>query len=53
MSLVLLREDLANVAVSARDWALLNPRAYTHNEGPLTVNDVLSARPIVDPSWKA
>ncbi len=46
------REDLANVAVSARDWALLNPRAYTHQDGPLTVNDVLSARPIVDPLGK-
>jgi len=46
------REDLANVAVAARDWALLNPRAYTHKDGPLTVNDVLSARPIVDPLGK-
>ena len=46
------REDLANVAIAARDWALLNPRAYTHQNGPLTVNDVLSARPIVDPLGK-
>ena len=46
------REDLANVAVSARDWALLNPRAYTHIDGPLSVNDVLSARSIVDPLGK-
>ena len=46
------REDLANVAVSARDWALLNPRAYTHEKGPLSVEDVLSARPIVDPLGK-
>ena len=46
------REDLANVAVSARDWALLNPRAYTYDKGPLTVDDVLSARPIVDPLGK-
>ena len=46
------REDLANVAVSARDWALLNPRAYTYDKGPLTVEDVLSARPIVDPLGK-
>ena len=29
------REDLANVAIAARDWALLNPRAYTHHDGPL------------------
>ena len=27
-------------------------RAYTHQDGPLTVNDVLSARPIVDPLGK-
>jgi acetyl-CoA acetyltransferase len=46
------REDLANVAIAARDWALLNPRAYTHHDGPLNVNDVLSARPIVDPLGK-
>ena len=46
------REDLANVAVSARDWALLNPRAYTYDKGPLTVEDVLLARPIVDPLGK-
>ena len=46
------REDLANVAVSARDWALLNPRAYTNDKGPLTIEDVLSARPIVDPLGK-
>ena len=46
------REDLANVAVSARDWALLNPRAYTYEKGSLTIEDVLSARPIVDPLGK-
>ena len=46
------REDLANVAISARDWALLNPRAYTHKDGPLTVEKVLSASPIVDPLGK-
>jgi acetyl-CoA acetyltransferase len=46
------REDLANVAVSARDWALLNPRAYTYDKGPLTIEDVLLARPIVDPLGK-
>jgi len=46
------KEDLAQVAVSARDWALLNPRAYMHDRGPLTINDVMSARPIVDPLGK-
>ena len=46
------KEDLAQVAVSARDWALLNPRAYMHDRGPLAINDVMSARPIVDPLGK-
>ncbi|MCC6201548.1 MAG: thiolase [Gammaproteobacteria bacterium] len=41
------REQLAEVAVAARAWARLNPAAFTR--GPLTVQDVLSARMIVDP----
>jgi acetyl-CoA acetyltransferase len=38
------REQLAEVAVAARQWALLNPKAW--EKTPLTVEDVLSA-PIV------
>src|ERR1700692_4776320 len=41
------REQLAAVAVAAREWALLNPAAW--EKKPLTIADVLSARPISDP----
>jgi acetyl-CoA acetyltransferase len=41
------REQMAEVAVAARDWALLNPVAW--EKAPLTVADVLNARPISDP----
>ena len=41
------REQLAEVAVAAREWALLNPAAW--EKKPLTVADVLNARPISDP----
>jgi acetyl-CoA acetyltransferase len=40
------REQLAEVAVAAREWALLNPAAYRYGAGPLTVADVLGA-PVV------
>jgi acetyl-CoA acetyltransferase len=40
-------EQWAQVAVSTRRWAMLNPRAR-HRE-PLTVQDVLSSRPVVWP----
>ncbi len=46
------RKHLANVAMAAREWALLNPRAYMHEKGSLTEEDILSARPIVDPLGK-
>jgi len=39
-------EQLAEVAVAAREWALLNPVAFRHADGPLTVADVL-ASPLV------
>jgi acetyl-CoA acetyltransferase len=41
------REQMAEVAVAAREWALLNPAAW--EKQPLTVADVLNARPISDP----
>lgn len=41
------REQLAEVAVAAREWALLNPVAW--EKKPLTIADVLNARPICDP----
>jgi len=40
-------EDLARVAVSARKWALLNPRAW--EKDPLTIEDVKNARPVSTP----
>jgi acetyl-CoA acetyltransferase len=42
-------EQLAEVAVAARQWALLNPKAYRHNDGPLTVEDVLNSNMISSP----
>ena len=41
------REDLAAVAVAARDWARLNTEAF--RRGPLSVADVLGARMVSDP----
>jgi acetyl-CoA acetyltransferase len=41
------REQLAEVAVAAREWALLNPAAW--EKKPLSIADVLSARPISHP----
>ena len=41
------REQLAEVAVSARQWANRNPDAVAH--GDLTIDDVLSARMVCDP----
>lgn len=40
-------EQLAEVAVAARRWAQLNPAAECRD--PLTVDEVLSARRVVDP----
>lgn len=38
--------EVAEVAVAARAWALLNPRAFRYAAGPLSVDDVL-ASPLV------
>jgi len=40
-------EQLAEIAVAARRWAQLNPKAWSRD--PLTVADVLSSRPICEP----
>ncbi len=37
------REQLAEVAVAAREWAQQNPKAWTYGKGPLSVADVLAA----------
>jgi acetyl-CoA acetyltransferase len=41
------REHLAEVAVAARKWALMNPKAW--EKEPLTIEDVLNARRVSDP----
>jgi acetyl-CoA acetyltransferase len=41
------REQLAAVAVSARQWARLNPEAFMRDE--LSIQDVLNARMVADP----
>lgn len=41
--------DLARVAVSARQWALRNPRAFMHAKGAISVEDVLNSRMISTP----
>jgi acetyl-CoA acetyltransferase len=47
------REQLAEVAIAAREWALLNPVAYRYGAGPLTVEDVLGAPVVSTPLTKA
>lgn len=42
-------EHLAEVAVAAREWALLNPKAYHHHSGPLSVEQVLVSPMISSP----
>lgn len=41
------REHLAEVAVAARRWAMLNPEAQMRD--PLTIEDVIGARMVADP----
>ena len=41
------REQLADVAVAARQWAMLNPDAFMRD--PLTVADVLGSKMVSDP----
>jgi acetyl-CoA acetyltransferase len=43
-------EQLAQVAVSAREWAALNPEAYFRD--PITIDDVLNSPMICDPLHK-
>ena len=43
-------EQLAEVAVTARTWAQLNPKAWSRD--PLTVDDVLASPPISEPFHK-
>ena len=43
------REQLAEVAIAAREWAMLNPAAFSHGKGPLTVTGVLAAPMVSTP----
>lgn len=43
------REQLAEVAVAAREWALLNPAAFRHEAGPLSVADVVGSKQLSSP----
>ncbi|MFC6719285.1 acetyl-CoA acetyltransferase [Natrialbaceae archaeon GCM10025810] len=40
-------EQLAEIAVSTREWASMNPKA--EHRDPITVDDVLESRPIAEP----
>ena len=42
-------EQLAEIAVAAREWALLNPAAYRYGQGSITAADVVGARPVSSP----
>lgn len=42
-------EHLAAVAVEARRWALMNPRAYRYGAGPLSIDDVLGSPMVSSP----
>ena len=43
------REQLAEVAIAAREWALLNPSAYRYGQGSLTTESVLGATMVSSP----
>ncbi|MFY1694676.1 MULTISPECIES: acetyl-CoA acetyltransferase [unclassified Solwaraspora] len=42
-------EQLAEIAVAAREWARLNPAAYRHGAPPLTVDEVRAAPTVCTP----
>ena len=42
-------QQLAEIAVAAREWALLNPKAYRYGAGSITVDDVLASPMISTP----
>ncbi|MER6810192.1 acetyl-CoA acetyltransferase [Spirillospora sp. NPDC000708] len=47
------REQIAEVAVAAREWALRNPKAFRYGGGPLNAGDVLDAPMISTPLTSA
>jgi acetyl-CoA acetyltransferase len=42
-------EQLAAIAVAAREWARLNPKAFHYASGPLSVGDVLASPMVSSP----
>ncbi len=42
-------EKLAEVAIAAREWALLNPKAFRYGKGSLTVEDVVGSAMMSSP----
>lgn len=45
----LTREQLAEVAVSAREWGIDHPHATLGRKGPLSVEEVVDAPPVAEP----
>jgi acetyl-CoA acetyltransferase len=43
------REQLAEIAVAAREWALLNPKAFRYGKGSLTAEDVVGSTMVSTP----
>lgn len=43
------REQMAEVAVAAREWGVDHPHAAFGDAGPLTVDDVVDAPPVAEP----
>ncbi|HZJ07403.1 MAG TPA: acetyl-CoA acetyltransferase [Nocardioidaceae bacterium] len=43
------REELAEIAVAARDWALLNPAAFRYGAGAITAEDIVNSAMISSP----
>lgn len=42
-------DELAEVAIAAREWASLNPKAFRHGAGPLTTLDVAASPRVSSP----
>ncbi len=42
-------DDLAEIAIAAREWALLNPKAYRSDAGPLTPADYAASAMVSSP----
>ena len=43
------REQLAEVALAAREWALLNPKAFRYGKGSLSVSEVVDSAMVSSP----